>query len=109
MPDFMIGGRRREMKSKKVFCEECVEEIPNNEVYWDEKRLYCGRCGSEIEQEGEFANVFDAIIGKSTANRLSRMEDDDYDDDEDEDEYEEDEDDEGVSFAEDDDDGPRNY
>ena len=81
------------MNGKKAYCEECVEEIPNDELYWDDKRLYCGRCGSEIGQDSELDNVYETIAGAG-AGRLSRMEDDDFDDeyfDEEEgDEYDED-------------------
>jgi len=80
------------MNSKKAYCEECVEEIPNDEVYWDDKRLYCGRCGSEIEAEDEIGNVFETIAGQG-AGRLSRMEDEDFDEEGDDEMEEEDEED----------------
>ena len=79
------------MNGKKIYCEECVEEIPNDELYWDEKRLYCGRCGSEIEREDELGNVYDTIAS-AKVDRLSRMEDEDFDDEFLDEEDEEDED-----------------
>ncbi|NIP71820.1 MAG: hypothetical protein GWO16_01745, partial [Gammaproteobacteria bacterium] len=42
-----------------VYCEECVEDIPGDEVYWDENRLYCKRCGSEVEPPD--ADLFERI------------------------------------------------
>lgn len=45
------------MKAKTIHCEECVEEIPGDEVYWEDDRLYCGRCGSEIDISKEAGDL----------------------------------------------------
>ena len=31
------------------FCEECLEDIADKDVYWENNRAYCGRCGSELD------------------------------------------------------------
>jgi ribosomal protein S27AE len=41
--------RHPAMKAKTIHCDECLEEIPSAEMYWEDERLYCGRCGSELE------------------------------------------------------------
>ena len=48
------------MAEANVYCEECLEDIPNDEVYWDEDRLYCSRCGSEVEPPD--GDIFDTIV-----------------------------------------------
>ena len=83
-----------------VYCEECVEEIPNDEIYWEEKRLYCGRCGSELDLAQLHGDVFDTIVeGRSERpfhsddpddEELDLDEDDEEEEDEDADEDEED-------------------
>lgn len=47
------------MTEQTVYCEECLEEIPYNEVFWDEERLYCQRCGSEVESPDQ--DLFEQI------------------------------------------------
>ena len=69
------------MDAKRVFCEECVEEIPNDEVYWEDERMYCGRCGSEMELTKEASDLVDTIKGQS-AQPLYSMEDEKYDEEE---------------------------
>lgn len=73
------------MNPKSVFCEECLEEIPNDECYWDEKRLFCGRCGSELELGAAAPDVFEEITTEK-ATRLLRLEDEESDDEESDDE-----------------------
>jgi hypothetical protein len=48
------------MAEQTVYCEECVEEIPSSEVYWDDGRLYCRRCGSEVESPDR--DIFEEIV-----------------------------------------------
>ncbi len=48
------------MADRTVYCEECVEEIPASEVYWDDGRLYCRRCGSEVEPPDR--DIFEEIV-----------------------------------------------
>ena len=69
------------MKAKTVHCEECVEDIPNDEIYWEEDRMYCGRCGSELEVTQEASDLFETITG-GTAGPLYSYEDDEYEGDE---------------------------
>ena len=53
------------MESKTAYCEECVEEIPGDEVYWDAEHLYCGRCGSELEIDRGTAELLNSLEGGS--------------------------------------------
>ncbi|MCZ6473058.1 MAG: hypothetical protein O7E56_14035 [SAR324 cluster bacterium] len=78
------------MDAKRVFCEECVEEIPNDEVYWEDERMYCGRCGSEMELTKEASDLVDTIKGQS-AQPLYSMEDEKYDEEDEEEQLEPDE------------------
>jgi hypothetical protein len=71
------------MKAKTVHCEECVEDIPNDEIYWEEDRMYCGRCGSELELTQEASDLFETITS-GTASPLYTYEDDEYEGDEEE-------------------------
>ena len=72
------------MAENTVYCEECVEDIPADEVYWDEERLYCKRCGGEVESPD--ADIFDQIVENQT-DLVFRSEGEDLlDDDEDEEE-----------------------
>ena len=48
------------MGAGRVYCEECMEDIPNEDVYWDEDRLYCKICGSEVEPPD--GDIFDQIV-----------------------------------------------
>jgi hypothetical protein len=85
------------MKAKTIHCEECVEEIPSDEVYWEDERLYCGRCGSEIDITKETADLLDTFAKRRTATWQTANDDvvdDDLEDEEDEDFDEDDEDDE---------------
>ncbi len=75
------------MNAKAVFCEECVEDIPNNEIYWEDDRIYCGKCGSELELPAETADLLDTI-NKGTAKPLYSFENEEYDGDEDDEEEE---------------------
>lgn len=68
------------MNAKSVYCEECVEEIPNSEIYWEDDRIYCGRCGSEIELPAENSDLVDTI-NEGTAKPLYAYEDEGYDGD----------------------------
>ncbi|MBI3992863.1 MAG: hypothetical protein HY342_06295 [Candidatus Lambdaproteobacteria bacterium] len=77
------------MERNKVYCEECVEDIPNDEVYWDESRLYCGRCGSELDTTLIDSDVFNAITAGRPESSFLKNDDDLYADDDEEEEYEE--------------------
>ncbi len=81
------------MKAKTIHCEECVEEIPSDEVYWEDERLYCGRCGSELDISKETADLLDTFAKRRPAKWQTA--DDDVEDEDLEDEEEFDEDEEG--------------
>ena len=84
------------MSQKTIYCAECLEDIPNDEVQWEDNKLYCGRCGSEMAPDTEDRDLLDEI-SSGKPRRLYTLEDDDEeeeDDDEDDDfESGEDEDD----------------
>ena len=52
------------MTEQTVYCEECVEDIPGSEVYVEENRLYCKRCGSEVESTDP--DIFEEIESNQT-------------------------------------------
>jgi hypothetical protein len=80
------------MSQKTIYCGECLEDIPNAEVQWEDNRLYCGRCGSELAPDTEDRDLLDEISSRKPR-RLYSLDDDDDEDEEDEDlEEEEDED-----------------
>jgi hypothetical protein len=85
------------MKAKTIHCEECVEEIPSDEVYWEDEKLYCGRCGSEIEITKEQGDLLDAFSKRRTAKWETVADDivaeEDLEDDEDFDEDDEEDED----------------
>ena len=66
------------MKKKTAYCEDCVEDIPGDEVYWEDERMYCGRCGSELEIDPETADLLDTIQG-GKAQPLYSPEDEEFD------------------------------
>ena len=73
------------MAERTVYCEECVEEIPASEVYWDDGRLYCRRCGSEVEPPDR--DIFEEIVDNRSGflfrdEELDVHHDDDEEDDE---------------------------
>ena len=69
------------MEPSGVYCEECVEAIPKKEVYWEEARMYCGRCGSELEIAVIATDVFEQITTRK-ARPIFKFEDEEYDDEE---------------------------
>lgn len=83
------------MAEQTVYCEECVEDIPASEVYWDEGRLYCRRCGSELEPPDR--DIFEEIVDNRSG---FLFRDDDLHDDLDEDEDDNEEDNEGEDEEE---------
>ena len=80
------------MAERTVYCEECVEEIPASEVYWDDGRLYCRRCGSEVEPPDR--DIFEEIVDNRSGFLFRNEELDDVDDEEEE---EADEDERGAA------------
>lgn len=73
------------MNPTSVYCEECVEDIPNSEIYWEDERMYCGRCGSELEISTETADLFETIT-EGTAKPLYTYENEAYEEAEEEEE-----------------------
>src|SRR5271170_4931627 len=85
------------MKPKSIHCEECVENIPSSEWQWEDGKLYCARCGSELSPSPEDRDLLDDI-SSGRPRRLFTLEDDKGDEeeeDEDEDDFE-DEDEDGF-------------
>lgn len=81
------------MSPKTIYCAECMENIPNDEVQWEDDKLYCGRCGSELNPDAEDRDLLDEI-SSGKRRRLYALEDED-DDDEDDDDFGDDEDEDG--------------
>jgi hypothetical protein len=86
------------MSQKAIYCAECMEDIPNDQVQWEDSRLYCGRCGSELSPDTEDRDLLDDITS-GKPKRLYTLEDDD--DEEEEDDLDEDDDDEDGDWDED--------
>ena len=92
------------MAEQTVYCEECVEDIPASEVYWEEGRLYCRRCGSEVEAPDR--DIFEQIADNRSGFLFRDQElNADLDDDDEEDEEEEDDEGADDEEAEDDEEG----
>ena len=86
-------------KAKTIHCEECVEEIPSGEVYWEDDRLYCGRCGSELDISKEAGDLLDAFSKRRTAKWQTANDDvADEDLDEEEEDFDEEEEDEDEEW-----------
>ena len=84
------------MAKQTVYCEECVEEIPASEVYWDDGRLYCGRCGSEVQTPDR--DIFEEIMANRSGflfrdHELAEVEEEDDEDDKEAEQDDEEEDD----------------
>jgi hypothetical protein len=75
-----------------------MEEIPNDEVQWEDEKLYCGRCGSELNPEAEDRDLLDDI-SSGKPRRLYTLEDDDEDEDDD---FEDDEEDDDTDWDDED-------
>ena len=71
------------MEERGFYCEECVEDIPENHVFWEGERAYCGKCGSELDMDSTPTDMLDQIeddeVPKSIA---TNVEDDDDGEDE---------------------------
>ena len=68
---------------KTVYCEECLENIPNSEVLVEDGRLYCGQCGGEVEAPDP--DIFEQIVDNRSS-FLFRSDTEDVEDEEDEEE-----------------------
>ena len=65
------------------YCEECVEEISRSDVFWENNRAYCGRCGGELDLDEEAADVVEHITGGKGISPVRTLEDDEADEKED--------------------------
>ena len=74
------------MSQKTIYCGECLEDIPNTEVQWEDNRLYCGRCGSELAPDTEDRDLLDEISSRKPRRLYSLEDEDEEEDEEDEDE-----------------------
>ncbi|MDH5752532.1 MAG: hypothetical protein OEZ59_08955 [Deltaproteobacteria bacterium] len=88
------------MKIKTINCEECLEDIPSSEIHLEDGRLYCGRCGSEVESPDK--DLFEEISDNHSSYRFRSEDEDmvddvDFDDDEDDELDDDDGDDEDFS------------
>ncbi|MDH4247562.1 MAG: hypothetical protein OEW39_07080 [Deltaproteobacteria bacterium] len=88
---------------KTVYCEECMEDIPNGELLLEDSRLYCGRCGGEVEAPDP--DIFETIVDNRSA-FLFRSDTEDMDEEDEEDDLEPDEEDDEM-IAEDEDEDER--
>ena len=87
------------MAKQTVYCEECVEEIPASDVYWDDGRLYCGRCGSEVQTPDR--DIFEEIMANRSGflfrdHELAEVEEEDDDEEEEGEAEQDDEDDDSL-------------
>jgi hypothetical protein len=84
------------MSPKTIYCAECMEDIPNSEAQWEDGKLYCGRCGSELSPDTEDRDLLDEI-SSGKPRRLYTLENEDVEeeDDEEEDDDFDDEDEDG--------------
>ena len=92
------------MSQKTIYCAECMEDIPNDEVQWEDEKLYCGRCGSELNPDAEDRDLLDEISAGKRRRLYTLEDDDDDDDDDEEDDFDEDDDDTDWDDEEDDED-----
>lgn len=98
------------MKAKTIHCEECVEDIPSDEVYWEDDRLYCGRCGSELDVSKETGDLLDAFTKRRSAKWQTADDEEEFDEEDFDEEEEEEEDwdvDDEEELEEEEDDGRR--
>lgn len=70
------------MAQSGYYCEECVEEIAERDVFWEGERAYCGKCGSELDLDSAPDDVLDHIDAGDAEPPMST----DYDEEEEEDE-----------------------
>jgi hypothetical protein len=104
------------MAKGKYYCEECVEEISQGDVFWENGRAYCGRCGGELDLDEEAVDVVEHITTRKGRSPIPATPDEDEDEKEEDldgadlDEEDEDEDNEPLGeldedLDEDEDDG----
>ena len=66
------------------YSEECVVEISKEDVFWQDDRAYCGKCGSELDMSGPPDDLVDQMISRTVSGPSGS----DYDDEEDEEDVE---------------------
>jgi len=79
------------MSKQTIFCEECVEEVAGDEVFWEDERIYCKRCGSELESPDR--DIFEEIVDNRSGFLFRDMPDEEKEEEGEHDEGEEKEDD----------------
>ena len=47
------------------YCEDCVEEVSKGDVFWEDERAYCGKCGSELDMSGPPEDLVDQISSRT--------------------------------------------
>jgi hypothetical protein len=63
------------MAKGNYYCEECVEEISQSDVFWENSRAYCGRCGGELDMDEEAADVVEHITTRKGRSPIISTED----------------------------------
>ena len=61
------------------YCEDCLEEIADEDIFWEEGRACCGQCGSELSLVGDKPDLVDEFSSRRLRPPLSTDEDDDDD------------------------------
>ena len=73
------------MENAGFYCEECVEDISANNVFWEGERAYCGQCGSELDMDSTRTDLVDQIEDDEIPESIAtNFEDDDDTEDEEE-------------------------
>ena len=49
------------------YCEECVEEISKEDVFWEDDRAYCGKCSSELDMSGPPDDLVDQMSSRTVS------------------------------------------
>lgn len=52
------------MTEQTVYCEECLQDIPAEDIYWEDDRLFCGRCGGRLESPDK--DISEEIVDNRT-------------------------------------------
>ena len=52
------------MTEQTVYCAECLEDIPAENIYWEDDRLFCKRCGGQLEPPDK--DIFEEIVDNRT-------------------------------------------
>lgn len=70
------------MEQRNTFyCEDCMEEVAADDVFWEGEHAYCGRCGSELELSSD-EDLVDTIRSRRITRGPNIGEDVDVEDEE---------------------------